>query len=182
MKILPLIVIGILVLGGLGAVAGSYSNEESYKTETIFFSTPLINDKKDYASIDIAEATSCSWEIDKPMLPLITKVYTFEFGTRVNNVEVTFSDIKEQKISKLIEPAPMLQIKSLISASKEVEKTEKIISYSEIDIYPELRWGYKTGAGLRNKERVIYLPCIFIRFNIIQGKVLFTTPRRQIFM
>ena len=149
--------ISILVLGGLGVGAGSFSNEESYKSETIFFSTPVINEKEEYVSIDLAEATSDSWETDKPVLPLITKVYTFEIGTRVNNVEVTFSDIKEQKLTKLVEPAPELQILSLISTSKEVENTENIISYSDINIYPEIRWGYKTGAGLKNRERVIYL-------------------------
>ena len=149
--------VGILVLSGLGAVAGTESKEENIIFEKLVFSQPIICEKEDYVSIDLTEATTDSWETDKPMLPVVSKEYTFEFGTIVDNVEVSFSDIIEQKISKPIMVSPEPQIISTMYTSNEVNNQEKVVSYSDIDVYPEVRWGYRTGAGLKDKEHVIYL-------------------------
>ena len=157
--IIPISIVGILVLSGLGAVAVTESEKEEFISETIFFSQPMVNEKTDYVSIEITEATSASWETDKPKLPMVTKVYTFPFGTHVDNVEISFSDVIEQKISKPIEPAPESQIVS-IYASNKIEKQETL-TYSDIDVYPDHRFSYKMGAGLKDEEHVIYLAVHF---------------------
>jgi len=156
-KLLPLLVIGILVLSGLGAVAGTEGDEERFESKTIHFSQPVIHEKEDYTTIGLAEATSNSWEKDKPTLPVVTKVYTFPFGTRVDNVDVSFSDIIEQGISKPIMPSPEPQIVSTVYIPDNIVEPETIMTYSDIDVYPEPRWGYRTGAGLKGEEHVIYL-------------------------
>ncbi len=156
-KTLPLLVVGILVLGGLGAVAGTEGEKEIFESKIIYFSQPVIHEKEDYTTIGLAEATSNSWEKDKPTLPVVTKVYTFPFGTRVDNVDVSFSDIIEQEISKPIMPSPELQILSTVYVSNNIVEPETLVTYSDIDVYPELRWGYRTGAGLKGEEHVIYL-------------------------
>ena len=103
---MPLFVVGILVLSGLGAVVATEGTKEISHSERFAFSQPIINEQENYVSIELAEANSNSWETDKPELPVVTKVYWFEFGTIIDNVEVTFSDIVEQPISKPIRPAP----------------------------------------------------------------------------
>jgi len=155
-NIVPLLVVGILVLGGLGAVAVTETHKEKFISETIVFSQPIINEKDDYISIELAEATTNSWEKDKPMLPVVTKVYTFPFGTSINNVEVTFSDIVEKKISKPIIPSPDVQIIG-IAISKNIEKPETIMTHPDIGIYPENRYSYTIAGGISGKENVVYL-------------------------
>ncbi len=155
-KLMPLLAVGILVLGGLGAVAETEREKEGFLSETVVFSQPIICEKEEYISLELAEATSSSWEIDKPMLPVVTKVYTFPFGTHVDNVKVSFSDSIEQKISKLIRPMPELYPLS-INTVKKVNEPETLVTYSDIDVYPENQFSYRTGAGLKDGEHVIYL-------------------------
>jgi hypothetical protein len=103
-------------------------------------------------------------EPDKPMLPVVTKVYTFPFGTYVNNVDVAFSDVIEQVISKPIIPSPEVHSLSINTINK-IKKPEAVMTYSDIDIYPEQRYSYRTGSGLKNGEHVIYL---ILSLNIVQ--------------
>ena len=156
-KTLPLLIVGILLLSGLGTASGTEGEKEIFESKKIYFSQPIIDEKEDYIKIGLAEATSNSWEKDKPTLPVVTKVYTFPFGTRVDNVDVSFSDILEQEISKPIMPSPELQIFSTVYVSNNIVEQETMVTYSDIDVYPELRWGYRTGAGLQDEEHVIYL-------------------------
>ena len=83
-KILPFFVVGLLVLGGLGAVSGTKSNDENLISEKIDFSTPNLSEIGDYISIELSEATNSYISEDKPMLPAVTKVYTLPFGTIIH--------------------------------------------------------------------------------------------------
>ncbi len=164
MKIfLPLLVVGILVLGGLGAV-GTESEKEKLISDTIFFSQPIINEKEKYVSIELKESTHNSMDIGKPMLPVVTKVYTFPFGTCIDNVEVTFSEVIEQEISKSVEPSPEVYPLS-INAVNKVKEPDTVMMYSDIDVYPEQRYGYRTASGLKDEEHVVYL---IVNLNVVQ--------------
>lgn len=99
-KIIPLGIVLILVLGGLGASAQTSSENENLISETVVFSQPTICEENDYVSIELEEATSSRWETGKPTLPVFSKVYTFPLGTTIDNVEVTFSNVFEKEISK----------------------------------------------------------------------------------
>ena len=99
-------IVGILVLSGLGASAGTISKNENLVSETIIFSQPGICEEQDYVSIELNEATSSIWETGKPTLPVVTKVFTFPLGTIIDNVDVTFSNIIEKEISKPVKLSP----------------------------------------------------------------------------
>jgi len=92
-------------------------------------------------------------------LPVVTKVYTFPFGTDVTNVDVTFSGITKQILSKKIEPAPqpvpLLASEILPAQNTEVPIDEQV--YTSSERYPQERYTYRTGAGLKDREHVIYL-------------------------
>jgi hypothetical protein len=155
-KYFPLIVVGILVISGLGAVAEIEGEKEQFMTETLMFSNLKIYEEKDYISIELSEATSYSWDKEKPKLPVVTKVYTYPLGTTIDDVQVVLSDIDELTISKPISPSPELFIDS-IYVSNEIKKSDNILTYSDIDVYPEIEYSYNTAAGLKGEERVIYL-------------------------
>ena len=71
---------------------------------------------------------------------IIKKIYAFAFGTQVNDVKVTFSDdFKKNKI-KHIRPA-----------------LKSNNSYNKIECYPEQRFTYIIGRGLKGKELFTFL-------------------------
>ena len=155
-KILPLIVVGLLVLGGLGAVARTVSDEENFISEEILFSQPVIRENAENIEIELSEATSDSWETGKPMLPVVTKVYTLPFGTHVDSVDVTFSDTIEKDITKPIKVSPESIMKTPDFISVNIEES-KTADYSGINVYPEKLYNYRTGGGLDGEEHVTYL-------------------------
>jgi len=155
-KLLAFLIVGIFVLSGLGAVTGTEDDKE-FKSEPIALSRPIIEEKENYVSIELTEATYSSWETNMPSLPVVTKVYTFPFGTRIDSVEVRFSDSMAQEISKPVIPSPEVKIDSIISSTENSDKPVALMTYSDIDVYPEQRFSYKTGAGLKGEEHVIYL-------------------------
>jgi hypothetical protein len=154
-KSISILVIGILFISGIGAAAYSEYEKDTFMVETISFSQPILHEKNDFVSIELPEATSDSWKSGKPKMPVVTKVYTFQFGTHVDSVDVTFSNAIKMKISKPIEPSPEPIMKSTIHTSNLLEP--KTVSYCDIDIYPESQYTYRTAAGLNGEEHVIYL-------------------------
>jgi len=155
-KIIPFLVVGIFVLSGLGAVAQTFGEEENIISEKINISVPTIVEKEDYISLDLSEATVDSWEENKPALPVITKTYTFPFGTKIDEVEVSFSEFTDIEILKPIKPSPERRILSEVVSSN-IVKSKEITTYSDIEVYPEERFGYRTGMGLKGKDNVLYL-------------------------
>ena len=155
-KIIPIVIVGILVLSGLGAVSGTESEEESFISENITVSQPNFCENENYVSLELEEANSNYWIDEKPAMPAIVKVYTFPFGTIIDNVEVTFSDFSDMIVSKPITPTPESYPVST-EAIKNYKPSEKIYTYSDIDVYPEVRFDYKTTAGLKDGVNVIYL-------------------------
>ncbi len=157
-KIIPVLIIGVLVLSGLGAAA--INDEQTIHTisESIALSEPTINNMKNYVEIDLAEATSRLMGEGKPDLPVVTKVYTFPSGTKIEDVKVTFSETYELIISKDIKPASVPEYISTELADKTEKNTEKPKDlYSKETIYPEKGFTYNTGAGLDHGEHVLFL-------------------------
>jgi hypothetical protein len=155
-KILPLLVVGILVLSGLGAVASTESEKENFELETINFSIPTIKEKNDFVSVDLLEKSFDLWESNKPMLPAVTKVYTYPLGTKIDSIDVTFSNVIEREVTKPIKVSPEPIAKTDVYSSN-INTIKKTVDYTDIDIYPESRFSYKTAGGLKGEERVTYL-------------------------
>jgi len=174
-KILSFLVVLIIVFGGVSAVGFTLSKKGISKHPSIYFSNPIIKTKEKYISINLPETTTFTWETGMPMLPVYTKVYTFSFGTIIENVKVTFSDTHEQKISKLIRPVPESHIVS-IYASHEIEERETEVDYSDIDIYPEQQFNYRTGVGLKNLKHVTILSVHLypIQYNPQENKIYYS--------
>ena len=54
-----------------------------------------------------------------------------------------------------------------MQVSHKMVESESIMTYSDIDIYPEEKYGYRVGTGLDNGERVVFLS---VKINPIQYK------------
>jgi len=155
-EIIPLLVVSILVLSGLGAVAFSEDQSEPEQIETVIFSNPILTENQDFVTVEISEATTSSMESGKPMLPKYSKTYVYPIGTIIEDVEVTFSEPIKQEVNTLINPAPEKLILSSLAIPK-ISKETVEETYSKIDVYPEQKYSYYAGAGLQNGEHVIFL-------------------------
>ena len=153
-KILSIVIVLCFVLSGLGAVTGSESENEI--TEIIYFSEPILEEKDDFINVDVTEVTTHTFGYGEPYLPFVNRVYTFPFGTQVENVEVTFSKTQELQLTKKISPAPSAHMFST-KYPDTYSEPDHVTLYDDIDLYPEERYGYRVGAGLDGKEHVIYL-------------------------
>ena len=157
-KILPILIVGILVLSGLGAVAltDEKTHTEKVEEKSIVISKPVINDIGQYVTVNIDETTSSLSVPGKPMLPVVTEVFTFPFGTNINNVDVIISEVNEHVLTKEIRPNP--EPKSL-DVEKQVfkEPSKNLKIYESSELYPSNGFSYKTASGLENNEHVVYL-------------------------
>ena len=160
-KILPIFVIGILVISGLGAVAiqENEGNEDNVllKVEFMLLSEPIIKEKDNYLTVDLKESTSFLLETGKPVVPVIAKTFTFPVGTRISKVDVIF-EVEKLKLSNKIRPSP--QPVPLSTTLVAETKSEAILDkevYGSAELYPSEQYTIQKGVGLKNQEHVLYL-------------------------
>lgn len=157
-KILPILIVGILVLSGLGSVAitDDKNYDEKIMEESIVISEPLIEDADQYVMVNIEEATSSLLEPGKPMLPVVTRVFTFPFGTKISRVDVSFSETNELILPKEVKPAPEPVPMNL--GLKVVSETIKDSTvYESGELYPPSDYNCITASGLDNDKHAVYL-------------------------
>ncbi len=158
-NLLPIIIVGILVVSGLGAVAVQENRDEtSFSAESIMISEPTITETNEYLTVNLEESESFLMETGKPMLPVITKVFTFPLGTKIVDVKVDF-DTKKQVLSKKIQPSPrpvpLTNDLPFEKTSSELVMDEDI--YSSSALYPIEPYTIRKGAGMNNGENVLFL-------------------------
>ena len=150
-KLLPILIVGILFLSGLGVVALSDGNKIKQKITTINFSQPLLQERSQYITIDIDETNSFLIKPNKPLLPSYIHTFTFPFGTKIKSVECTPSNIQQQYVSKKIMPSP-----EPVLAGHKIIQAEKSVSYDNYP-YPNTWYEYDIGCGIKNNERCIFV-------------------------
>jgi hypothetical protein len=165
-KFISIIIVCILALSGLGAVAIAthQANDLKIKTESIAISEPVLQDEGHYVTVRLKEAASFLVDSGKPMLPVVTKVFTFRFGTKISSVNVIFSDTNQLIISKEVIPASEPSPVDVKVANQPIKDFSVYGSAAE---YPATSYRYTTGAGLDGKEHVIYLAvqCYPVRYS-----------------
>ncbi len=174
-KLLPLFVVGILVLSGLGAVSISNktTNDLKIKTESIAISEPAIKDAGQYVTLILEEAASSLLDSGKPVLPALTKVFTFPFGTKISSVDVSFSETNELVLSKEVKPtAEPVPVGSKV-ANEPIKDTTV---YGSAELYPATSYSYTTGAGLDGKDHVVYLAvqCYPVRYSPAKNTIYYS--------
>ncbi|MCK4364691.1 MAG: hypothetical protein KAW45_01435 [Thermoplasmatales archaeon] len=142
-KMLPLLVVGILVLGGLGAVSGTESEKKEITSEKIVFSQPIVDVKGEFVTIAIDETNSFIMEQGKPMLPCYTQKFTFPFGTQIEGVTCTPSSFVTQTVSKDVEPTPLAAIVGTTISTSSIQR----LNYGT-ELYPSAWFEYDVATGL----------------------------------
>jgi len=175
-KLIPLIVVGIIVISGLGSIATTDNANHNVKTEkeSISLSEPIIKESGKYVVVSLEEATSSLKLYGKPILPVVTKVFTLPFGSKIDHIDVHFSDanalILSEEVQPGSEPFPLI---AGTQVAKEPVKNMTI--YNSEELYPSDSYNYFTGAGLEDEKHVIYLviQCHPIRYAPIQNTIYY---------
>ena len=86
------ILVGILVLSGFGPIAMTDDTTYYVKNieESIPISEPIIRETNQYVTVSLEKATSSLSKAGEPILPIVAKVFTLPFGSKVKQVEVSF--------------------------------------------------------------------------------------------
>jgi hypothetical protein len=190
-KIIPMVVIGVLLISGLGAVAFPEIEQKKIgKEETITFSELQIVEENDNIIVNIENANSNLRKIDYPLLPAHVRTYIFPFGTQIIDVDVTFSEpqeyILEKKIASTPEPISFVGGKQISAKTGEMK--------DELEIYPESQFSYTIKAGIINNENSFLLSvrCFPVRYNPsemtllysdkIDINILYESPKKPLFI
>ncbi len=172
-KLLPFVV-GLLVLSGFGAAVISSDEMTSHglkiKTQSVVFSEPIIIDEGEYVTVNLDGAESSLAEIDEPVLPVVTKLFTFPFGTSINGVYVSFSGGDHMVLPK---PVELASEPSTVGVNLQ---TKAVKVNANQDLYPPNSYSYKAGMGLDGEEHVLYVAvqCYPVRYSAATNMIYYS--------
>ncbi len=144
-RILSIVVVGIFVISGLGAVVLAIGNTEQ-KIVFVAFSQPAINEQNQYVVVSMDGTNSVLMRQNKPMLPSYTDEFYFPFGTRIISVTVTPSNIQIKTISKDVIPTPQRAV-----VGQDPINQGQPLDYGT-EPYPSVWFEYDVGCGRYNGE------------------------------
>jgi hypothetical protein len=151
------LIAGLLFLSGLGAVA--VTGDTTYRVqgiqESIVVSEPVIRQANQYVTVSVDEATATLSKTGEPVLPVVEKVFTLPWGSKIRHVEVSFSERREVRLSKQVLPGPEPVPKTGMRAVRGPVKNTEI--YESSKLYPPDTFRYRVGAGIKGGQRVIFL-------------------------
>ncbi|HUS99803.1 MAG TPA: C25 family cysteine peptidase [Candidatus Thermoplasmatota archaeon] len=134
------VIIAVIIISGYGAVASSLTNQKMVeKTDAVSFSPPQLVEELDSTNIGLSEATSYLTTPGNYALPVVTRVYTFPFLTKITNVMVSFSETYEKTISKPLKLVPQ--------AVADNAESSALVSLSSSSTSPEQMYSYHIAAG-----------------------------------
>lgn len=160
-KVIAVSIIFILLIGGLNAAAitkdtQNENNQVLQIQETIHPSKMSFKTNEEYIQPIISEQNSYLLKEGKPMLPIITKTYTFPIGSSINDITVKI-DTTEKTIEKNIQPSPtpVPLNPEYQDHFQQVPMDEEL--YSSNELYPESAYSIKKGIGIENGQHVLYV-------------------------
>jgi len=173
-KIIPIFIVGVLLLSGIGAVA--INDEETLQmNNSIVLSEPIFTQEDNFIKIEIEEQTSFLMDTGKPMLPIVTKVYAYPLGTEIINVDVEFSGEKQYTLTEKIQPAPQAVplLPELMNSEKYTSEEISDLVYQSKQVYPEQQFEINKGVGLNGEEHVLYLSvhCCPVKYEPVEDSI-----------
>ncbi len=179
-KLVPILVVVILIVSGIGALATNVENTK-IKTENItsileadISELKFIESKNNYLEVRLGDEELYLMNPGQPMIPRILQKYELPFGATNIKVEAKAYNIQERDISKEIKPAPApLPLTPRENFLIQAKKDETV--YNSNELYPHSWHSYHIGVGLNNKaEHVTHLTVnIFpLRYRPETGKII----------
>jgi len=107
-----------------------------------------------------------------PMLPYYTKTYTFPAGTKIQDVTVIPQGVTHLTLSRKIAPAPPAVPLNMQPVSVEVKEGPV---YHQNEFYPQEWYTLRTGMGISNGERVVFVTVHLypVRYNAVKNEAVY---------
>lgn len=176
-QIVGVLVCTLLITNFLVIIDAEKESLIKEKIESIVFSELNIQEKDQYITLNLLEATSYLMNPGQPVLPLYTKIFKFPFGTKIKGIECKPSQINQKVISGKIQPSPepvLLMNANNVGEKKVVE--DFIIKdnavYNSMDFYPNRWFDYGIGCGLDDSHHVVFLTVQFYPVRYSPGQNL----------
>ena len=146
----------LLLTGGLGVQSYSKENVEyEIDTAVIILSKPQIEETENgFSKLELEESSSFLSEPGKPLLPVISNVFTFPLGTTIVDVSVK-CQIASLTLEKLLVPCSQPAIVDTYNGANGVVLDEAV--YKSDALYPKQPFFIQQGAGIQNGEHVLFL-------------------------
>jgi hypothetical protein len=155
-KSLAGIIVAVVMISGYGAVATSIVHQNNAeKTDTIVFSSVQLSEDQEFTIVDLSDATSYLTTKGSYSVPVVTRVYTFPFLTKITDVIVSFSETQE---IPLLKP---LKLASEAIADTGEEPIDVSSQSTSLNICPEQQYTYHMAAG-RQKDDVVTFVAIHL--------------------
>jgi len=159
--------VSILILSLLVTVAIADNVRYHAKNiqESMAVSEPIVDDKGEYITVDLEKGTVFLSRPGKPVLPLVRKVFYLPLGSKINHIEVSFSNTKEMRLSKQVRPGTEPTPKTPTQTAGKPLKDNDV--YESVELYPSNEFTYNVGAGIRGHERVVFVTvdCYPVRYS-----------------
>jgi len=178
-KIIPLLLIAMLVLSGLGVTALSTNDEMKQplvKNETTSFlinAQPTVSENNGFINVEINGVMTQLIESNKPVLPICVKTIQIPFGSK--NIQVTCTPQKTgiMTLTKQIAPARVAPISKL---NKQTPYVKDVSVYGSSELYPNTWYTTDLSAGRNEKnQEVTYVKivCYPIRYSPVNNEVTY---------
>ena len=187
-KIFPIFTIFLLIITGVSVLAEVSGKDNAFiistKNEVINFSQTYVEKKGDFATISLDESDIFLMDEGKPMLPVVSKIFTYPLETRIKNIKCAYTSISEEIIQDKIIPSPKTIPTMSINKGKENDSDTLLIDekvYKSADIYPEKWYNYRITCGndcinvILNIYPVRYKPLDNVLIKINDIDILITT-------
>jgi len=140
---------------GQGSTNSGYDISIKTNEIKIDFPTPVINEGKSYATVELGNQSYPLSNPGEPIIPCHNKVLAFPLGTKIRTVNIEYSKVETIKIYKKVIPAkqPVL----LDGRKHKIKMFEKDGIYASNMLYPSHWLSYTTSGGLYNDEHATLL-------------------------
>ncbi len=180
-KFIPMVVIGIVVLGGLGAGAFSKNIEKKQatmvkneSTSVLFSSEPQVSERDGFVEIQVDGATTYLFEPNKPILPIYVKTYQIPFGSTDISIVCNPKDIGTLMLTKEVIP---IRIAPLSKLSEQTAYVKDPSVYGSDAFYPDNWYSYELGAGRNENNRqvtFVKVVCYPVRYSPLNNRIDYT--------
>jgi hypothetical protein len=161
-KLMSVVIVLCLILGGLGAAAiqPTSSDEDKILNKTLKLSIAdlTITEKEEqYIRVSFSHNDQFLLNPGKPILPKFTQTFELPFGATHINVQIKSSETIQKTINKQIQPSPApMPLSPIENYDAPLRKDEQI--YHSNEPYPSECYRYNVGVGINeNFEHITYV-------------------------
>jgi len=152
-KSIAILLVGILVISGLGAVALPEKEAENpiiKQSCSLVSSDHTIVDEGQFITVTFEGSTGSLIETGKPVIPTYVKSFSFPLGTKIVDVSVDYKT-NDVTLDKKIQPSPQaVPLSKELASNINQALTMDSSVYESTDVYPEQPYTIEKHAGLVN--------------------------------